>query len=67
MCELNEWVVNRVNEMKCVKCNDSKRVLNPEWERIWEYYDNMAIFDMDTCCEKADREADKYLPCPKCS
>lgn len=51
----------------CLKCNGTGKIYNLEWDRLWEYYDNMGQFDMDTCCQKADEEADKYIDCTECS
>ena len=50
--------------MNCPECN-AKRELNPEWERIWDYYDDQGQFDMNTCTRKANAEAKKYI-CTSC-
>ncbi|WP_188206817.1 hypothetical protein [Alkalibacillus aidingensis] len=56
---------------KCQKCNDTKKIKvidrhSEEWEKAWDHYDNMGIYDMNTCNHLADSESSYWEDCPVC-
>ena len=58
--------------MECILCNGTGIYKKPtnqkEYEKIWEKYDDMGVFTMHECREKAlDETGFEKVVCPDCN